>query len=489
VRAIARRSLQQQLMLSLMIPLSVLSLASAVGSFVLGRSIAQEVYDQQLINCADSVAARIRVDGEKVTVDFTSTAAEPFSKKAKDAFLYEILSPDGKRLAGDTRIPSPKRAPKVGERPHFRYESIEGHEVRLGVIRMLAPESPLGSVVIQVGETLHSRTELTNLIVLGILAPQLILIGCAFLAVRIGISNGLKPLKHIVKSTAERSPHDLSSIEDQRAPEEVKPLLEALNGLLGKAREDITRQQRFASNAAHQLRTPLAGLQTYLELIEKMTKDEQLESMVSQLHGGVERMIRTVNQLLALSKAEYAASTLDSRRPIDLNEIVSDATTDIVPESIKRDIELDFQACPTQAMIIGDAVGLKELTTNLLENALRYNQPGGLVTVAVTNHGGVTLVVEDNGRGIPEEERPRVFERFYRSASNIDVQGSGLGLSIVTEIARAHDATVDVATGSTGKGTRFSVRFPSVEGPSTGEAALSVTVPPGAVVLSGNTGS
>lgn len=475
-------------MLSLMIPLSVLSIASAVGSFILARNIAQEVYDQQLINCADSIAARIRVDGEKVTVDFTSTAAKPFSKKAKDAFLYEILSPDGKRLAGDTRIPSPKRAPKVGQRPHFRFETIEGHEVRIGVIRMLAPESPLGSVVIQVGETLHSRTDLTNLIVLGILAPQLILIGCAFLAVRIGIANGLKPLKHIVKATVARSEHDLSAIEDMHAPDEVKPLLEALNGLLARAREDIARQQRFASNAAHQLRTPLAGLQTYLELIEKMAKDPQLEAMVSQLHGGVERMIRTVQQLLSLSKAEYAAVSIDTRKPIDLNEIVSDATTDIVPESIKRDIELDFQACPTQAMIRGDAVGLKELTTNLLENALRYNQPGGLVTVAVTNNGGVTLIVEDNGRGIPEEERPRVFERFYRAASNIDVQGSGLGLSIVTEIARAHDATVDVATGSSGKGTRFSVRFPAVEATST--ESPSISVPPPSVVLSGkNAGS
>ena len=456
-----KNSIRHKLLVWLLVPLLGLSFLTAGCSYLLARHLTKVVFDKQLINSADSVASRVQVLGESVRVDLPANAEEIFSNNNKDAFFYQILSPDGRRLAGEPGMAQPLSAPAVGESPFFRDETVRGQDVRVAVIRMLAPESPMGSVVIQVAETMNSREELTGQILLASILPQLILIICAVVAVRIGISRGLLPLNKIRQAVDSRSSRDLSPIDDQSAPEEVKSLLTALNGLLYQAKTDIQRQQRFASNAAHQLRTPLAGLQTYLELIEKMSKDEEVDGMVHNLHSGVDRMIRTVQQLLSLSRAEYAATTSKGFVEIDLNTVVTDAATDIVPESIEREVELDFQSSESPAFINGDEISLKEMTTNLLENAIRYNSKGGQVKVAITNNGSVELVVEDDGVGIPEDERSRVFERFYRvSGTSAQVTGSGLGLSIVGEIARAHDAEVSIDAGSDGKGTRISIRFP-----------------------------
>ncbi|HMO21664.1 MAG TPA: histidine kinase dimerization/phospho-acceptor domain-containing protein, partial [Candidatus Melainabacteria bacterium] len=152
-------------------------------------------------------------------------------------------------------------------------------------------------------------------------------------------------------------------------------------------------QRRFASNAAHQLRTPLAGLKTYAQLAEKETDLEKVKELVRTQVNGLDRMTRTVQQLLSLSKAEHAITRTATFKPVDLNIIVSDATTDIVPESIERQVELDFQAEESQALVEGDSISLRELTTNLLENAIRYNRPGGTVVINVTNRDTIDLII------------------------------------------------------------------------------------------------
>lgn len=197
---------------------------------------------------------------------------------------------------------------------------------------------------------------------------------------------------------------------------------------------------------------------------QKRTDLEKVKELLRTQVNGLDRMTRTVQQLLSLSKAEHAITRTSTFKPVDLNIIVSDATTDIVPESIERQVELDFQAEDTQALVEGDSISLRELTTNLLENAIRYNRPGGTVAINVTNKETIDLIIEDDGIGIPEGERERVFERFYRvTGSDLDITGSGLGLAIVYEIARAHNAEVAITEGADGKGTRVKVIFPKVE--------------------------
>ncbi|MCA9800781.1 MAG: sensor histidine kinase N-terminal domain-containing protein [Cyanobacteria bacterium HKST-UBA02] len=456
-------SIRKKLMLWLMVPLMTLLVVSVAFTYLIADHFARSLYDRQLLNSADSVAGRIRVRGEKVTADIPREVLDIFRHNYRDDFYFQVFSPDGLRLAGDAILPPPREAPAVGEKAVFRMEHVSGRELRVGVIRMLAPESPMGSVIIQVAETRNARRELTQQILAGIVLPQLILIVSAVVAVRVGVTKGIKPLENITTAVARRDPRDLSPIDQGEAPEEVGPFLVSLNDLLARAREDIARQRRFASNAAHQLRTPLAGLKTYADLAKKESDPESIKDLLKQLDGGIERMTRTVQQLLSLSKAEHSA-TQNAFEQVDLNIAVSDVTEEIVPESIAREVELDFLASEHPCFVLGDRVGIQELFTNLLENAIRYNHPGGrvMISVAPSGNGAIELVVEDDGIGIPEGERDRVFERFYRvTGSDLDVPGSGLGLAIVTEIARAHNASISVSEGSDGKGTRITVSFPA----------------------------
>lgn len=458
-------SIRRQLMLWLTIPLTSLLIVSALCTYLLAQYFTTDLYDKQLINSADSVAGRIRVLGSKVTVDLPRGVEAIFRHNNRDDFYFQVFAPYGLRLAGDDTLPAPEDAPAVGEPPIFKDTIVKGKKVRVAIIRMLAPESPMGSVIIQVAETKNARNELTQQIIAGIVLPQLLIITSAVVAVRVGITKGLRPLKKISQAIGRRSPQDLSPINLKIVPDEVTTFIMALNDLLERARLDISRQRRFASNAAHQLRTPLAGLKTYAQLAQKEDDVEKIRDLLQTQTDGFDRMTRTVQQLLSLSKAEHAITRASSFKPVDLNIIVSDATTDIVPESIERQVELDFHSDDTQALVDGDQVSLRELTTNLLENAIRYNRPGGTVTIQVVSNQTIDLVIEDDGIGIPEGERERVFERFYRvTGSDLDITGSGLGLAIVSEIAKAHNATVEISEGSEQKGTRISVSFPRAEG-------------------------
>ncbi|MBX9690934.1 MAG: sensor histidine kinase N-terminal domain-containing protein [Cyanobacteria bacterium] len=453
------KSIRQQLLLWLMVPLLGLSAVSAGCSYLLAYRLSNSVYDKELINSADSVATRFTVQGDQVRVELPKDTEEIISHSYKDRFFYQILSSDGGRVAGMDGLPKPASVPSINDPPFFRDETLNGTPIRAVVLRMIPPTTHKGSVIVQVAETLNARRELAQNIMLGIILPQLTLIVIAVLAVRIGIFRSIAPLYEIKDAVDRRSPQDLSPIDDQSAPEEVKSLLRAFNNLFARARDDIARQQRFASNAAHQLRTPLAGLNTYLELAEKLSKDAEMTRMISQLHNGVDRMTRTVQQLLSLSRAEQTSVSFSV---VDLNLLVSDATAEIVPEAIRLNIEIEFQVSDVPATVLGDSVSLREMTTNLLENAIRYNKSGGHVLVSVTRTGGlVNLSVEDNGVGIPESERTRVFERFYRvSGSDLDVVGSGLGLSIVGEIAKLHQAEIELHNGRDNCGTRILVKFP-----------------------------
>ena len=448
----------------LTIPLTTLLVVSALFTYLLAQHFTTDLYDKQLINTVDSIAGRIRVTGSKVKVDLPRGAEEIFRHNNRDEFYYQVFAPYGLRLAGDSHLEAPEDAPAVGEDPIFKETTIRGKKVRVAIIRMLAPESPMGSVIIQVAETENARAELIRQLLAGIVVPQLLIIFSAILAVRIGISKGLKPLATISNAIAKRSDNDLSPINLKIVPDEVTPFIMTLNDLLEKARQDINSQRRFGSNAAHQLRTPLAGLKTYADLALKESKVEKIKEHLKNQQAGVDRMTRTVQQLLSLSKAEHSGTRSSTFKPVDLNLVVSDATTDIVPESIERQIELDFQAEEPQSLVHGDPISLREMTTNLLENALRYNTPGGKVSINVTNNDTVDLIIEDDGIGIPEGERERVFERFYRvTGSDQGASGSGLGLAIVAEIAKAHNATLKVEEGSEGKGCRFIASFPKAK--------------------------
>jgi two-component system sensor histidine kinase TctE len=263
---------------------------------------------------------------------------------------------------------------------------------------------------------------------------------------------------------ASRSPVDLGPIAAEDVPKEVQPLVIAINELLEKLKEDIEAQRRFVANAAHQLRTPIAGLKMQAELARRQLEPADMQHALSLIQTGAERAARLANQLLALARSEPGAIDPNQWQLIDINEVGREATKEFVPDAIARNIDLGFEKNEAVAMVWGDRASLHELAANLIDNAVRYTPEGGAVTVRIETrreHGLIAaqLSVEDNGPGIPEEEREHVFERFYRLLDR-NVSGSGLGLAIVREIANVHRANVHVSEGANGQGTRFRIIFP-----------------------------
>jgi two-component system, OmpR family, sensor histidine kinase TctE len=451
-------SIRIQLLLSLLVPLCLLWFISALVAFYLAVGFANSAYDHGLANSADSVAARLRSDGERILVDLPPAAQAILRHNDKDKFYFQILRKDGTRISGDSILPLPVSRLDA-EQPIFRYAKLDGREIRMARIRVDVPKYPDEIVLVQVAETLNSRRELAHQILLSIVIPQMILIVLGALAVWRGVARGLAPLKRLEQALSVRSQLDLTPVASNNVPSEVRPLVNEINSLLGKLAEDIESQKRFVANAAHQFRTPLAALKTYIYYAKRLPSDKQMNEILDKIDSGMERMSHLSNKLLALAKTE-PANRADRNQNVDLNYLVSEVTAALVPEATKKNVQLAFVGSDRPAIVYGDAHNLSELAGNLIENAVFYTDIGGEVAVSVSNGDEVRLVVHDNGRGIPERERDRVFERFYRLLGT-DVPGSGLGLAIVKEIAAAHNAEVSIDTGTSGKGTVVTVVFAS----------------------------
>jgi two-component system sensor histidine kinase TctE len=233
-----------------------------------------------------------------------------------------------------------------------------------------------------------------------------------------------------------------------------------MNDLLARLGIAISAQQRFIADAAHQLRTPIAGLKTQTELALRESHPDKVHETLRQLQTATEQSARLINQLLSLARAEPGAKLEHAVGRLDLARLARDATTEWVPRALARGIDLGYDGAEDAAWIDGEPFLVRDMLGNLLDNAIRYTQRGGQVTVRVLRDAGrVALSVEDNGPGIPEQDRERVFERFYRVLGT-GTEGCGLGLAIVREIAASHKAEVTLATGAGGRGTLVRVAFP-----------------------------
>jgi two-component system, OmpR family, sensor histidine kinase TctE len=317
-------------------------------------------------------------------------------------------------------------------------------------------------VLIQVGERVTLRTESARQLLLRIVLPQALLILLAMFAVWYGVGRGLAPLSQLQREIEHRSHRDLSPLPESTVPREVQPLIHAMNGLLGRLGASIAAQQRFITDAAHQLRTPIAGLKTQTELALRQTHETEAKAAFKQLHSATEQMTRLINQLLSLARAEPDAGRAGVTEPINLGELAREATSDWVPRALARNIDLGFEGQSGAARVEGDPFLLRELLNNLLDNAVRYTQPGGHITVRVsTPDSRIIVSVEDDGPGVPEAERERVFERFYRVLGS-GAEGCGLGLAIVREIAQRHRADVTLSAGNDGAGTLVRIVFSPV---------------------------
>lgn len=454
-------SLRRQLLAWLLVPLLGWSLAGSVLAYLLAAHFATAAYDRVLYGAILDLAKQIRAGDAGLQLDLPPAAREMFEWNEADRVYYRIALEDGRVVSGEAQLPAPPKALRPGH-AQFYDGTHAGSPVRVAALWTTLSGLPgQPRLVIQVAETLDARQDIARQILLATLLPESLLALLAAGALWVGVSHGLAPLARLREEIARRSDQDLSPIPEQRAPAEVRPLAHAVNALLSRLEVALTAQRRFVANAAHQLRTPLAGIRTQAEIALRQSDPEELAHTLAQLRSGTERTTHLLNQLLSLARLEPGDARAHPQVEMDLSEAARATTALWVPQALRRGIDLGFEGAGVDLTVAGDRLLLEELLGNLIENALVHGPGTTRVTVAAAALGGApVLSVEDDGPGVPPGERSRLFERFERGRTSGQVRGSGLGLAIVREIATLHAARVSMGQGAQGRGTRVEVVFP-----------------------------
>jgi two-component system sensor histidine kinase TctE len=449
--------LRTQLLTWLAVPLFLLLIADTFFSYWVALSFSQRAYDRSLVEIAREVSLHLKPANGGVALDLPPEAHRVLLSDPDDQVFFEVTTADGRRIAGEP-ITVPRR--DGGRRAEAFYDGrVRGEPVRIVELNLeAAPPEGRPPAVVRVAETKVKRTELAREILFSVVAPQVLLILIAGIVVWAGVVRGLAPLDRVQRAVAARSGRDLSPVMADNVPGEVSPLVRSINELLARLDQVLTLQSRFVSDAAHQLKTPVAALEAQCEVALRERDPESLRTSVEKLQPGFARLSRLVSQLLSLARNEPEAVRAVRLVPLDLNAAALEAATAWVPEALRKRIDLGFEGTDAPVVVEGEPGRLRELFDNLLDNAVRYTPEGGRVTMRVTG-SPPAVTVSDDGPGIPPHERERVFERFHRLLGS-SRDGSGLGLAIAQEIARLHGAAITLGDDADGVGNTFSVVFP-----------------------------
>jgi two-component system, OmpR family, sensor histidine kinase TctE len=468
-----QRSLFGEILDWMLTPLLLMWPVSLALTWLVAQSIADKPFDRALVYNVQALAQLVTVNQNRVQFNLPQPASEILRADETDLVYYQVRGVRGEYLSGDRELPLPpeeEKAPLSGD-VRMRDDELRGMEVRVAYVwvRLDVPGSQ--PALVQVAETREKRKVLATEIIKGVMLPQFVTLPVAVLLVWLALVRGIKPLSQLEERIRARKPDDLSPLDDKTVPLEVAPLVSSVNDLLTRLKDSIATQKRFLADAAHQLKTPLAGLRMQADLAQREgSSEEELKQSLKQIGRASMRATHTVNQLLSLARAE-AGGAANSRQPCDLARLTMDVVRDSVPRALDKRIDLGYDGAEPGSpgvMLSGNPTLLKEMVRNLVDNAINYTPSGderpGVITARVLADpfGHVLMLqVEDNGPGIPEAERELVFQPFYRTLGT-NVDGSGLGLPIVLEIAQQHQATVVVEDAHPGQnlpGARFTVRF------------------------------
>lgn len=461
-----RRSLLGEILDWMLAPLFLLWPMSVAITYIVAINLADAPHDVSLNTALDVLADQVQVQPDQhVNVNLSSAAAIALRTQSEAGIFWKIVDAQGNLIAGDSALPTPANALEQfpDSETHFMDYTSGGFKLRIAN-KWFEPTATAEPVLIVVAEGIENRTALANDIIKGVIIPQFLVLPVAALLIWFGLSRGVAPINALQKRLRARRPDDLSEIDVQSTPSEITPLVSAMNDLLLRLSQNIQAQRRFVADAAHQLKTPLAGLRMQAEIALKSAPNDEIVLNLKQIVRGTEQATRLINQLLLLATAEKREQVKLER--LDLIALAQDTTQQWVAQALAQQADLGFETTIEQPLfIMGQPILLVELLNNLLDNALSYaGQPGqnGHVTVSVTQQGRqALLIVEDNGPGIPLSERDRVFDRFYRVLGT-GTQGSGLGLAIVKEIAQRHMADIvitETSPGSASPGTQITLRF------------------------------
>lgn len=457
-RASAPHSLFGEILDWMLAPLLLLWPISIVATNHVANQIADLPYDRQLGASVMAIVRQVEIREGRVDVDLPLAARDMLRSDEDDTIYFQVSGPRGELLAGDSDIPRPgQTADAETGATLYRDAMIGGDEVRVAY-QYLDVGPGKGSMLVQVAETRHKRELLASRIISGVLLPQFAIIPVAVVLVWFGLTRGLAPLSRLQSRIRQRRSDDLSPINLHNVPEELRPMVAAFNDMMARLEDNLEARHRFIAAAAHQLKTPLTGLKTQTELALQETDCVQLHEYLQRIAGGVERAARLTSQLLQLARAEASHEQAGMMEAIDLDALARDVAAQHVPRALMREIDFGFEEAQAPLRVVGIPLLLRELIDNLVDNAIKYTRVGGRVTVRLRSAPERVLEVEDNGIGIPAEDRPFIFDRFYR-ALGTDAEGSGLGLAIVREIADLHRIAIEVLDNPAGRGTLVRLHF------------------------------
>ena len=433
----AARSLRAHLLRMLLPPIAALLVLGALVAYYPSIEPATTAYDQGLIDAGISLGTYIRTESGSYRLELPSAVDQVLRRDSYDSVYYRVLGPGGEPIAGDEGLPGPP--PDREARDGFvSYDTAyKGQKIRAVAVPAKCGDAACSVVV---AETTVKRRRMARDILFSSLLPEIMIAFATLVIVWFGVKRGLGPLARLSDEIKARSPGDLRPIDAAGTPEETRPLVSALNGLLDEVAQASRNQQRFLANAAHQLRTPLAGLQAHTELALAQSMPESCRAHLEQVHQATIRTARLANQLLALARAEPGGRGSSSE--VNLKSVVEGEADAWVHQALARDVDLGFEleAAPVQ----GDTLLLREALANLVHNAIEYSHRGGRVTVRTGQRDGKSFAeVEDDGPGIPDYAQPRVFERFFSlPRPDTGKKSSGIGLALVREIAALHRGSV-----------------------------------------------
>src|ERR1700722_3523733 len=455
-------TIRRRLLLLLLPALALLMLLGGLVDYWIALATTQNAYDQALASTAFAAAAYVNFDQGKATFapsPRTAALLRAGSGVAGDSLLYAVTGPDGALIAGNPALPAALAPPppvtgSPESRAVFRDARVQGVPLRAVSVRVPAPQ---GAAIVTVAETRERRTRTQRVMLFGKLLVDFAELDITLLLIWIAVYFGLRPLAALRDEAETHSLRELRRFDDTTVPGELRPVVVSFNRVLELLHDAAAAQQRFVADAAHQMRTPVAGLLAQLELLLREPRAAGVAAELATLQRGIQHLAHSANQLLSLARAEPIAALPEDLKPIALEQLVQQLIERHLDRADQGGIDLGAEAAPAQAL--GDAWLLEDLLGNLIDNALKYTPSGGHVTVRSGMEGRTPyLEVEDDGPGIPEAERARVRERFYRLPGSLGM-GCGLGLAIVDEIARVHGATLSIGSGPQGRGTRMRVRF------------------------------
>jgi len=455
-------SLAYRLLRRIVAPLAAVAILLGVGgSWVITQSV-RTVNDRILAAASRAIADSLSYEEGELSLNLSPAIFGMLEDAERDNVYYSVRS-GGRVLTGYADLPDIAPQGLRDTQVVFGNATMQGKPVRVVAEGRRLPHIA-APVTVEVAETLDARRRVSSRMLGGLALLEAVLIAVTAILLPLAVRWGIRPLTRISEEMDARAGSDLTPLPIAGVPTELVDLVRAFNRMLARLDMTLQNMRRFTADASHQMRTPLSILRTHIALLRRAPAGSiDAESSIADIDHATDRLQRLVTQLLALARADNVASEEIAPEPVDMELLVAEIATDHAPQAVRDGMELHFEPPKEPALALTQPVLAGELLGNFVDNSIRYNRVGGTISISVFVADGddeVIVAIEDDGPGIPAEDRDRVFTRFTRLDRDSSRPGSGLGLPIAAMLARATGAKITLSTAQSGHGLRVETAFP-----------------------------